>query len=685
MKHNIYGNKMFVIDLTITTLWSFLTLRYSIGGAFLSLVFIIMRISLCFEMYRKSPWTVYSTMAFIISYIDYIFREISLNPIKLVVHFVGGWFGEGAEVVEAFRGDLSQQTRMLLYSINTILNVWLIGLPVIVGIVQKNRKAISWNHKWIWFYILIAFVISSWIGFYEYHAFLFAFGLILSFMPILYWCLYKRNGRSIVALLEKDKSITLYARFVVLFSLCVFIGICDINLFKALGLTGMLPVFYMLICKGYDYKPLTRHVVALSICGLLLYSILLASETLKIITLSISFLLAIYVGLYFIIKCHNKWMAFIMVVMPFGIMAPIILGLNPYCLLEVDSISKYGGGYYCNNGVFIIKKDDKYGLRDRYGLILNPEYDRINRLGKWNRYITVNLNEGCLIADNRFGVYDLITRQFLLDPKSVEVSQINQTSESRFELIDPNGRHFSTLLLPGYRRENSDFINYPLIDPFHEPKKMKLQPDSTLLQQEIELGDCQHGDNMASYRLLDEVQVKTDLQFKKIIDKVEDYRIIYIKWSDLMESMSNYLVEVTYGEPYYSMMPIQFNHDIRKWYETTIPDLIFEYDIIFNNKLYEAIDSLKIPEDYIEYFFQQYKPLKDGGYNRMWNEIKPAFNNWIYARNKFAESLSPHQRLSFENHTQKMSTVIFREIQALIETRNDNVIYERKSATKDEE
>ena len=108
-----------------------------------------------------------------------------------------------------------------------------------------------------------------------------------------------------------------------------------------------------------------------------------------------------------------------------------------------------------------------------------------------------------------------------------------------------------------------------------------------------------------------------------------------------MNSMSEYLIQVTYGEPFYSMQPIQFNHDIRLWYESWLPEVSIDYD-------------------------------------RIWNELKPAFLDWRFARAKYAEDLEPHKRLSYEEHTDYLTNYLFKEIQGLVETRNDNVIWDRE-------
>lgn len=65
MNKSIYGNKMFIADLILTSIWAFFFSRYCSTGL---LLLIPVRIALCFEMQRKSPWTLVSAIGFLISY-----------------------------------------------------------------------------------------------------------------------------------------------------------------------------------------------------------------------------------------------------------------------------------------------------------------------------------------------------------------------------------------------------------------------------------------------------------------------------------------------------------------------------------------------------------------------------------------------------------------------------------------
>lgn len=678
MIQNFYGKKMFVADLTITSIWALFTLRYSLWGAWPALIYILIRIALCFEMQKKSPWVLYSAIAFTLCYIGYMWSDGAIYPFKRIAYYIGAWMGNGKDAVDAFRGDLDQDLKVWLYCFSSLLGLWLVGLPLIIGILQKNIKQIDWKKKWIWGYLVTAFCLGAWISYYELRAGAFMEGLMLCVLPLVYWSIYNRDGRSAVEIASRNTSIVNYVLFIILFSLCIFIGKDELDLIKAIALLIIPPLFYVLICRVCGYKPLTRHVVAMSVCGILFYFVFTAPFWFKIITLSLSGLLALYVAIDLSIRNKSKLAGAVVFLLPLFVVCPTILGMNPYVALDVDSVDKYYYGYYASDGIYVVRKDDKFGLRDRYGLVLEPNYERFARLDTWGRYISTNICEGQMIADNRFGIYDVATREFTLDPESVEVAQILQVSENSFNLFDPTGNHFATLLLRGYHPEKNDYIPCTIIEPYYETPELALDEDPSFIDSQEDIGECQKGKNLRAYGLQDKARVAINRQYKQIIDQDSTYRKIYDKWAILMEAMSDYLIQETYGEPVYSMQPVQFNNDIRTWYEAMLPEVGIDNEIIFGDRIYTSSIEPRTTTGDIDTFFYKFKPTKPGGYNRMWNEIKPTFFEWRFARAKYAEDLEPHKRLSYEEHTDFMTNYLFKEIQGLVETRNDNVMWERE-------
>lgn len=178
-----------------------------------------------------------------------------------------------------------------------------------------------------------------------------------------------------------------------------------------------------------------------------------------------------------------------------------------------------------------------------------------------------------------------------------------------------------------------------------------------------------------SYELLEEAKDKGKDKFIKLVGLSQPYSEVYASWHRLLEAMSRYLVNTTYGEPWYSMQPIQFNADMREWYEELIPILEIDEAIISNQREYASAVTDKPTDLDIASFFSTYEAESGRRDDGMCSEIKPAFEEWRLARAKYAQGLPQTQRLSFGQHTADISAYLFNEIKALVETRNDNVIY----------
>lgn len=225
--------------------------------------------------------------------------------------------------------------------LSSLLGLWLIGLPLIIGIFQKNIKQIDWKKKWIWGYIIISFLLGAWIIYCESRAGAVIEGMMLRFLPVIYWSKYSRTNRSAIEIAMKDKAIVTYISFIVLYSLCLFIGMEELDFIKDIALLTIPPIIYVLICKSSGYKALIRHAIAMSVCGILYYFVFTAPLWFKTVTLSISAILSLYVAIDMCRRNHTQWTGVGLLVLTTGVVCPMILGINPYAALDVNSISKF--------------------------------------------------------------------------------------------------------------------------------------------------------------------------------------------------------------------------------------------------------------------------------------------------------------------------------------------------------
>ena len=456
MNKSIYGSKMFIADLILTSIWAFFFSRYCSTGL---LLLIPVRIALCFEMQGKSPWTFVSAIGFLISYASVSYLS---KPFERMFYIFFCTIGQSELMVsEPFEWEMEAW----IGSITALWFIWLAIMPMIVGILQRNIKEIQWKRKWIWIYLIPFTVLFIWVMFSEGKVGEILEGLVISFLPVIYWSIYERKGRSAIQLILENRRIKLYLAYAAYMLLVLTIGLKDISSLKLIGLIVLPPVLYIMLSKTMGVSVvLTRNCIALSIAGWLYWLTLDAEQWLKFVWFGISIFLIGYVLVITIIRT-KKWA--VSLILLFGlpiVVFPGILGLNPYAVTEVDYTRMYLTNLSVRNGVYVVEKyferaekgepyywGMKYGLRDRYGIILPIKYTELKPLDRYGRYIITNspVKYGLMIADQRYGVYDLRKRTFVVNPDNIEVAEFEKIDDRSFKLINPDGRHFATLYLPG--------------------------------------------------------------------------------------------------------------------------------------------------------------------------------------------------------------------------------------------
>lgn len=147
MTTNLYGKKMFIADFIITTIWAMFMFRYSLYGGYGVFLYIPIRIALCFEMQRISPWTLYSALTFLLCMGSYLMAHSqSLYPANRMVYHLFCVLGYQNDVIEVLGdSEIDQDVVMWLTIINGIIYIWLFAIPLIVGLLQRNITVIEWK------------------------------------------------------------------------------------------------------------------------------------------------------------------------------------------------------------------------------------------------------------------------------------------------------------------------------------------------------------------------------------------------------------------------------------------------------------------------------------------------------------------------------------------------------------
>lgn len=747
MKPAFYGKKMFVADLILVSIWAFFFSRYCSTGL---LLLIPIRVGLCFEMQRKSPWTLVSAVAFLLAYsavgnFDRPFARMFFNFFCAI--------GESELMIDIFSKPLEWEMEAWIGGVSALWFIWLVVLPVVVGILQRRIKEIQWKKKGIWIYLIPLSVLCVWIMFDEGEVGAILWGLFIACLPIFYWTIYRRNGRSLVQLIISDRQILWYVAFVTFMLSAFTIGLKDISSLKLIGLLTLPPLFYIMLVRVMRLGVvLTRCCVALSLAGWLYWLSLDVEEYVTIIMLCVAVGLAIYVGVTMIVRTR-RWVApaMLMLTIPV-IIAPGILGLNPYVVTDADYTRMYVTNLSVRNGVYVVEKGiakDKiyvrrYGLRDRYGLILPMKYTELKPVDRWGRFLAVNapVNRESLISSQCYGIFDLRNRKFVIAPENIAISQIEKIDDMTFKLINPDGRYFATLYMPGEYRsayspdahvephfaEGETSVNEFLgriqninidIDNKYWRAMRKTNPHAyRLLVMLSELGGKESSPvndlnfakairdvvNKDSYyrgnmnMALDDIDqlsetitdsgsqtdiniwtdylrltasVRTSLAYDGLMNKMPDNKWInreYVAWHNLIEAMAYYL-DYLYSAETYRAVPEEKNMRILGWLNHRRVALSKEQDILSGNLVYSVdpvkSDSIKTDSDFDDFFSNFHSYSDPYYYNPMWNEIKAAFDEWVFARTKIAEELEPDKSLSYKQYSREVIDSVFSDIKEL--------------------
>lgn len=463
MKRSIYGNKMFIADLILTSIWAFFISRVYGSGL---LLLVPIRIALCFEMNKKSPWTLVSAIGFLISYasVDYLSR-----PFEKMFYIFFCYIGQSELMVKIFSEPFEWEMDVWIASITALWFIWIAIMPIVVGICRQNIMKIQWRRRWIWAYLLPLSAFFVWLMYTEGNVGGFLEGWVIAFLPVLYWSIYERKGRSAVQLLLEQRSLKWYLAYTSFMLLVLTIGLKDISSLKFIGTIVLPPLLYIMLTKHMRTGiVLTRSCIALSVAGWLYWLTLTTEQWLSFVWFGIALFLIAYVGVITIVRTR-KWLASL--ILMFGlpvVVIPGILGLNPYAVTEADCTRMYLTNLSVRNGVYVVEKyyeraekgepyywGRKYGLRDRYGLILPIKYTELRPVDRFGRFIATSspVECGAMTNDQRYGIYDLHKRVFVANPDNIEIAEIEKIDDSSFKLINPAGRYFATLYLPGEYRE----------------------------------------------------------------------------------------------------------------------------------------------------------------------------------------------------------------------------------------
>ena len=141
---------------------------------------------------------------------------------------------------------------------------------------------------------------------------------------------------------------------------------------------------------------------------------------------------------------------------------PFCIGYNLYTATDVGTRGKFRYYDKAVNGLWLVDYgSDKLGLRDRYGMILDADYEDIRQLQRTKPYVKVRKN-------GVWGIYDLEQRRMDIAPSYTDITQ---KGEYTFLLSDeqhPERNKYLTMYVRYYRYQARVRKFYELTDTIPE-------------------------------------------------------------------------------------------------------------------------------------------------------------------------------------------------------------------------
>lgn len=428
-----------VADLVICSVWLLLVAHEDISGWMINpfiLLFPALRIWISFLMKHQSK-----LMVVPIVFLALLTSCMFLDRSPKYLLFVGPWETLLTSVCALFSIDSvhSIEVQELVGDVcKNILSivgyVWLAIYPLAMYIYKRAKKQLVPGSMGIWkgvglcAYIIGCTIVSSIVLSVSYKT---TIGMaVLAFMLMLIPAIFYHNN---------IKEMFTRAETAYLLTLAIFaVGyLCGIGLeLKSAITVCVLPAVFYTLMNWYVRRETTYKDILLIIgASVVFWCAQYTTNMVRISLLLLSLALMAVAVIRFAIDTKKNWSSAGLYVMIALIIPVFCLGYNPYSVLEASRawhFDKYG---YSQNGLLCVRSGNVGGLRDRYGVILPLEYDRIELLDSSKPY--------CKVRKNRmWQIYDIERHELVTDEWFEEVVQCD---EYVYRLKSQNGDKYLSL------------------------------------------------------------------------------------------------------------------------------------------------------------------------------------------------------------------------------------------------
>ena len=444
---------LFVIDLILCSIWGlfmYSTWGFSIKALIVPLLLVITRLEVSFLVYKRVGYGLFSAIAFAVMLLFYEHRDfiVGLPIIRMVDYFcmiVGG-----AAPKLFYTGYYYTSEKEMGQMIANLGYVWLAGYPILFGLYSLHKiRTINFRLIFGWkFIIKYTIAVSLYAYFYEFIRepssppdwWLWTF--LLSFIPIITDRYRYKESSGNFTPLWKDRQVSYYGLVSLIMLTAFLIGRENPGY---LGMIGVLtlPILLLYVIMRFEDNPFQSRDALILIAGSFVYWwAQFFDHELKISSLVINLCCIAYVC--FLKGLNWKTMLFV----PIAIAAyiqPLCIGYNLYTATHVGMMGKYRHYEKAINGLWVVDNGkDRLGIRDRYGIVLNADFEEIYQLQPSKPYVKV-------LKNGKWGVYDLEQHRMDIEPTYTDIIQKGKYTFLLSDEKNPQNNKYLTMYVQYYK------------------------------------------------------------------------------------------------------------------------------------------------------------------------------------------------------------------------------------------
>ena len=438
------GNSRFskithIADLVICSVWLLLVAHEGVNGRMINpfiLLFPALRIWISFLMKRQSKLMIVPivVLALLTScmFLDRSPRYLLfVGPWETLLTSIGALFGMNSVRSVEFHELLGEVCKNI---ISIVGYIWLVIYPLAAYFYKRAKKKLvpgsmgTWKSVGLCVYIFGCTIVSSIVLSVSDKT---TIGMaVLAFMLMLIPTIFYRNN---------IKEMFTRGEVVYLLTLAMFtVGyVCGISLeLKSAITVCTLPAAFFALMNWYIRRETTYKDILLMVgASVVFWCAQYTTNMVRISMLLLSLALMAVAVIRFAIDTKKNWASAGLYVIIALVMPVFYLGYNPYSVLEASRAWHFDKYAYSKNGLLCVSNGSIGGLRDRYGVILPLEYDRIELLDSSKPY--------CKVRKNRmWQIYDIERHELVSDEWFEEVVQCD---EYVYRLKSQNGDKYMTI------------------------------------------------------------------------------------------------------------------------------------------------------------------------------------------------------------------------------------------------